>query len=240
MIRSEESKAEKEMKDAKKINLKLIKHESILAHDISSPLSVFEYYLEALKKSYNMDPAFQIKYKIMKSKIKEMVDMLETNLMLSKNGLKSLPDPVILDLGMHIEEIFVLDKKVFLTKKISVKNEIQNVVVFAHLILIKQLLTNLLGNAIKHGSDNENPEIKIIKIDQDEKFHTFAVIDNGKGIDLHFAKSAFDLYASEGNGKGLGVGLSSCKWIVELYGGTIWFDTAYKGGSKLCFKLPIG
>ena len=38
--------------------------------------------------------------------------------------------------------------------------------------------------------------------------------------------------------EGTGIGLAMCRKIVEYHGGEIWLDTAYTGGTRICFTLP--
>ncbi len=112
-----------------------------------------------------------------------------------------------------------------------------------------QVLTNLVSNAVKYtpdegtirvvadisemnGPENIGPHIQV------------AVVDSGIGIRPDEQKQIFtkffrseDLKAREVPGTGLGLNIT--KNLVELQGGKIWFETAYRKGSTFYFTIPI-
>ena len=66
--------------------------------------------------------------------------------------------------------------------------------------------------------------------------------DNGIGIPAEFADKVFVLFQrlhGRDTYSGTGIGLALCKKIVEHHGGTIWIDTAYTGGARFRFTLPV-
>jgi len=66
---------------------------------------------------------------------------------------------------------------------------------------------------------------------------TFAVRDNGIG--LPETKDIFEMFArGVGDHEGSGVGLATCRRIVEAHGGRIWADPVPGGGSTFSFTLP--
>ncbi len=112
--------------------------------------------------------------------------------------------------------------------------------------LLTMLWQNLIGNAVKFRRAEENPRITIEFALSDEPESPsqwiFTLSDNGIGIADEFVDKVFvifqrlhgrDAYA------GTGIGLALCKKIVEYHGGTIWVDTSYSGGTRLCFTLPV-
>lgn len=90
-------------------------------------------------------------------------------------------------------------------------------------ILIEQVIINLLENAYKHSGSKEPIDIEITT---DDKNVYFSVKDYGKGIDQHKLDTIFDgnpsySYDKADSSKGIGIGLSICKTIIEAHGGHI-------------------
>ena len=105
--------------------------------------------------------------------------------------------------------------------------------------LLTALIQNLVGNAVKfHGDAAPVVRIEAHRVGDE---WTFAITDNGIGIEPRFVERVFlifqrlhgrDLYA------GTGIGLALCKKIVEFHGGRIWIDTEYASGTRICWTLP--
>ena len=108
--------------------------------------------------------------------------------------------------------------------------------------MISQILSNLLGNAIKFTSENGMVEIKI-DIDEKEQFFKLHVIDTGKGIPKDKINHVFDRFyqvenhASSGGGTGLGLALA--KELVMLIDGDITVASQLGKGSVFTVQLPV-
>lgn len=103
---------------------------------------------------------------------------------------------------------------------------------------LRQLLQNLLGNALKFCS--EAPEIHISVIDQG-KYYCFSVRDNGIGIATEHMEKIFTIFQrlhSTERYPGTGIGLALCKKLVQKYGGEIWVESVPEKGSTFYFTLP--
>ena len=107
--------------------------------------------------------------------------------------------------------------------------------------LLAMLWQNLIGNAIKFRAPDRAPVVRITAAEEAGGKWQFCVIDNGIGIPPEFAEKVFvifqRLHARESY-PGTGIGLALCKRIVEHHGGDISLDTAYAGGTRICFTLP--
>ncbi|MCJ7570865.1 MAG: MEDS domain-containing protein [Candidatus Thermoplasmatota archaeon] len=106
---------------------------------------------------------------------------------------------------------------------------------------IKQVLINIIGNAIKFS-----PEGALININVKKKneYILFEIQDYGLGIPKNEHEKIFEMFfQSESirnkNIKGTGLGLPISKTIVEAYGGQIWVDSKIGKGSTFSFTLPI-
>ena len=102
-----------------------------------------------------------------------------------------------------------------------------------------QLFQNIIGNAIKF-TDGNRPVIKVeCRTTIDE--HIFSVKDNGIGISPEFQEKIFDMFSRlhiVGAYEGTGIGLATCKKIVDRLGGDIWVESEEGEGSTFFFSLP--
>jgi PAS domain S-box-containing protein len=105
---------------------------------------------------------------------------------------------------------------------------------------LTRLFQNLIGNAIKFRG-KEPPEIQI-SVSRLENEWVFSVNDNGIGIDPKFANRIFITFQRLHGRKeypGTGIGLATCKKIVERHGGRIWVESEPGKGSAFYFTIPI-
>jgi signal transduction histidine kinase len=101
-----------------------------------------------------------------------------------------------------------------------------------------QVLSNLLGNALKYTP--EGGQI-IVSATRRDAMAVFSVSDTGPGIASHNLAHLFDrFWKDESRGKkGTGLGLFIAKSIVEAHGGAIWVESELGSGSTFRFTLPI-
>jgi len=114
----------------------------------------------------------------------------------------------------------------------------------ARKMLLKQVFTNLIDNAIKHHP-RESGFVKISSIDLGDRYE-FVVEDDGKGIDPRFHEKIFTVFQtleSRDTKESTGIGLSIVQKIVESEGGKIRLESDIGVGSIFRFtwlKSPIG
>ena len=111
--------------------------------------------------------------------------------------------------------------------------------VMADPLQLGQVLQNLISNAIKFHGD-EKPHIHI-SAEQKEKEWVFSVSDNGIGIPAEYSERIFEIFQRLHNKKeypGTGIGLATCKKIVERHGGRIWVKSDPGRGSTFYFTIP--
>jgi len=105
---------------------------------------------------------------------------------------------------------------------------------------IREVLINLIENAIKFSGNEKNPEIRI-GADMTGGSPVFFVQDNGIGIESRYLERIFNIFEKlDGNVQGTGVGLAIAKRIIEVHGGKIGAESGGLGkGSTFRFTLPI-
>jgi signal transduction histidine kinase len=116
--------------------------------------------------------------------------------------------------------------------------------VFADPSRVKQILTNLIENAIKFTPANGEVALAARLYHSDPGFLCIAVSDTGCGISPEGTQRIFErLYQEttniDGKRQGLGLGLYISKQLVNLHGGKIWVESELGRGSVFCFTLPI-
>lgn len=108
--------------------------------------------------------------------------------------------------------------------------------------LLVQLLTNLVGNALKFRDPDRPPRVRIEAVRRADAWE-LACHDNGIGIDQQYADRVFVIFQrlhAKDVYEGTGIGLALCKKIVEYHGGEIWIDPEpTDGGTTIRWTLPI-
>jgi len=121
--------------------------------------------------------------------------------------------------------------------------EIDQVIVCGDRDRLKQVLVNLVGNAIKYTP--QGGEV-VIGLGKDDRRAHITVSDNGPGIPTEDLPHIFErFYRGEKSrtrskdGKGFGLGLSIAYWIVQNHGGNIEVSNREPTGTTFCVWLPL-
>ena len=104
-----------------------------------------------------------------------------------------------------------------------------------------QLFQNLIGNGLKFHKKGIPPEIIIRAHGVENKMIRIEVEDNGIGIDEKYHSQLFTMFKrlhAREQYEGTGIGLASCKKIVERHGGNIGVKSTPGKGSTFWFTLP--
>ncbi len=103
---------------------------------------------------------------------------------------------------------------------------------------IGQLLQNLVSNAVKYRR-SEPPRVHV-SAKRDVDSWLFSVSDNGQGIPPDQFSNIFTVFARlhGPDYPGTGIGLATCRKIVERYGGRVWVESEVGKGSTFFFTLP--
>jgi light-regulated signal transduction histidine kinase (bacteriophytochrome) len=114
--------------------------------------------------------------------------------------------------------------------------------VIADPLQMRQLLQNLIANAVKFHRPGVSPDVRVERVQPDDPSYVgFSVSDNGIGFEPEYGERIFrvferlhsrDVYA------GTGIGLALCRKIAERHGGTIVAESATDEGSRFTVLLP--
>ena len=97
---------------------------------------------------------------------------------------------------------------------------------------------NLIGNALKYRRV-ERPQICIEAV-REETYWRVSVADNGHGFESEYAETIFNPFRRlhGKNVPGSGIGLATCKRVLDRLGGSIWAESRLGEGSTFYFTLP--
>jgi len=234
---------------------------SVVSHEFRTPLTTIQSASELLEyyewtKEEQVEQLHQIQ-----SEVKHMTDLMEDVLFLSRaNANKAKLHLTKFDLVDFCKRILVQMKKTFaknytlysflslLPRGIAVENfhlqnELPVVIVNMDEKLLRQIITNLITNAIKYSYQNSTIKFEIaINSTIDSPNVTFVISDRGIGIpeeDLEELFSAFHRGKNVGILPGTGLGLSIVKNCIDIHNGTISVKSKLNVGTEFTVTLPI-
>lgn len=146
----------------------------------------------------------------------------------------------IVDVGVIVNEIINSLKGITEEKQITIEIfDLPEVV--CNTSDLKQVLYNLISNAVKFSTQSNKISIVNISAKEESNHFLFSVEDNGAGFEMKFHDRIFGIFKTlsvDDRQKGSGIGLSVCKKIVEKYNGEIWAESTLGIGSTFYFTIP--
>jgi C4-dicarboxylate-specific signal transduction histidine kinase len=144
------------------------------------------------------------------------------------------------DLNAAITEVTVLARSAIMQNGVSVQTRLAEGLFPIHgdRVQLQQVVLNLLLNAVEAmGSVDGEPRELLISTEQEHKGVVVAVRDSGPGIDPACMERVFDAFYTT-KPKGVGMGLSICRSIIDAHGGRLWADANEPRGTVFQFTLP--
>ena len=114
-------------------------------------------------------------------------------------------------------------------------------IVLADENMMRQVWSNLLGNALKYSSQRERSIVEVGHQLQSDGSHLFSVRDNGAGFDMAYAGKLFGVFQrlhKASDFPGTGIGLASVRRVLGRHGGRIWAESVPDQGATFYFTLP--
>jgi signal transduction histidine kinase len=114
--------------------------------------------------------------------------------------------------------------------------DIEGVAVQADPDKLRQVLDQLISNAVKYSPDGGTVVVSARRIDNTVEL---AVADQGVGIPQSERERIFSKFYKAGGGQGTGLGLFIAQGLVREMGGRMWVDSEEGRGSRFAFELPL-
>jgi signal transduction histidine kinase len=216
-----------------------------LSHELRTPLTAVLGYARLLKTG-KLDPAatehaIESLYRSAELQTQLVNDLFDVSRMVS-NKLKLELAPV--DLGAIIETAldFVRIEAEAKSLDLRYKAEKFRGAVFGDADRLRQVICNLLTNAIKFTPEGGSIEVQLLSTDTHAEIK---VIDDGVGVSPEFLPYVFEKFRQADNSSarqngGLGLGLAIVHHLVKLHGGIVEVESEGIGcGSTFTVKIPI-
>jgi signal transduction histidine kinase/DNA-binding NarL/FixJ family response regulator len=212
----------------------------IASHDLQAPLrgisNLAEWLINDLEGQLPAENQHQLE--LIQSRVLQMTTLINGLLQYALVGRENIA-PINVNLSHLIAEIVdLLAPPSHLT--VSFSTDMPTIKTQA--LLLKQVLSNLIGNAIKYHDaiDKTQGRVEILVVDEDTLWH-FSVIDDGPGIAPENQQKIFGIFQTlvgQDDMKGMGIGLAVIKKIVESRGGTVAVESTIGQGSTFSFTWP--
>ena len=222
---------------------------AMLAHDLRSPLTAASMAVETIEIAHKQmdsvpnEALYQRLFKHARNQLANMSTMINKLLQVSKEINHQLNVvPIKINLPELCQDIIDhLPSKLKEKERSIIQDLPQDLpAVYADPQLIRQVIINLLDNAIKYSPVRSNIVLSIIhKTTQKVQV---SIIDEGLGIPDDLKKRIFDGHfrlQRDFNAEGYGIGLTFCQEIINAHYGEIWVDDNAHQGSCFRFTLPV-
>ncbi|SES33462.1 ATP-binding protein [Actinokineospora terrae] len=219
----------------------------VVAHDLLSPLTVVQCWTDAASQSLDAVPAHPALDRAQAglgrvTRAATLMRGLISDLLAYTTARDAVVAPVAVDLTALVDDITATRIDTALATGAAVPEFYVEPLepVHADLVLVRQLLDNLIGNAIKYTAPGITPRLHLAATRRGDTVRV-TLTDNGIGIPTGQHDAIFDNFHRAhhtADYTGTGLGLAICKRIVERHGGTITATDNPAGGSRFTFTLP--
>lgn len=234
-----EQKVEERTRDLQEANRELEAFSYTVSHDLQAPLRIINGYGNLLlqTQSERLDEEGRVFLQTINDKINQMGQLIKDLLQFSKFG----KDP------LNRKQVSMRDMVQVAVEETNLAHygnktqiAIGNLnVAYCDAALMRQVWSNLIGNAVKYSSKKEQPVVEIGEEQRDGQTVYF-VKDNGAGFDMKYANNLFKVFKrlhSSSEFEGTGIGLATVERIINKHGGKIWVDALPGQGATFYFTL---
>ncbi|MFK8004816.1 MAG: ATP-binding protein [Saprospiraceae bacterium] len=214
----------------------------VASHDLKEPLRMIHSYTSLLKRRYNdlfdetgQEFMFYVTDAVQRMEVM-LNDLLDYSRVDSTGGKDTAVDTqdVLLIVNSNLTNVLEEQNGTLIYDKEKFP------VVKSNLSRMTQLFQNLVSNGLKFKGEKD--PVVVIDCKKESGEYIFSVKDNGIGISPDNQKKVFEMFKrlhSKDEYEGTGIGLATCKKIVQKQGGEIWIESEVGQGTTFFFSMPI-
>jgi|WetSurMetagenome_2_1015567.scaffolds.fasta_scaffold01619_4 PAS domain S-box-containing protein len=212
-----------------------------VSHDLRAPLRAIHSFTSILREDYEkvLDDEGKRVCGIIESSSVHMGNLIDDLLAFSRIGRSSIQNTRI-NIGQLVRSVYLeltspaeRERIVFSVKKLPM--------ISGDAVLMKQVITNLISNALKYTSKEEKAEIIFASEIRDSEI-IYYIKDNGVGFDMQYVDKLFGVFQrlhSSREFEGNGVGLAIVQRIILRHNGRVWAEGERDKGATFYFTLPV-
>ena len=214
---------------------------SLISHDLKTPIAKIQAIVDRLSTS-ETDPELASDLKVIRHSSEELNKYIQSILKLLRVESRDFKiQKEVIDINQVIEEAVLQLRALAEEKDIQMQIQLEPMFsIEADETLIKEVIINLIENAIKYTP--ENGQIYIQSYEENDRVY-FSVKDTGEGINQEEAENVWGKFVRGKNQdlktKGTGLGLYLVKYFIELHGGQVSLNSQIGIGTEVSFSLPL-
>lgn len=215
-----------------------------LSHDMNANFMLLDHSFRALRRSYVGAPLEGLTdgFSHVEACLQQSRRFLEDLVTLARTGSITM-EPGRVDVARLVGEVLFEQRELLEERRVAVEVATRLPVVWCNEARVKQVLTNLVRNAVRHGCDKDSPRIRITALpprDGNDGFIWLSIHDNGRGIPADSREEIFlpGRRLSSAHESGSGMGLAITRKIAEHYGGRVFVDAECESGTAFIVTLP--
>ena len=211
-----------------------------VSHDLRAPLRHVQGYVAMLQRATEgiLSEKARRHLKIINDASMEMGQLIDDLLEFSRMGRSEMRQGRV-----SLEELvqYAIDRSEMATRGRNIIWQIAPLpMVIGDGSMLRQVLVNLVGNAIKYTRKREPAKIEIGTAGEEDERVIVFVRDNGAGFDMNYAHKLFGVFQRLHRAEefeGTGIGLATVRRVLSRHGGRVWAEGAVGSGATFFFTL---
>jgi len=211
-----------------------------VSHDLRAPLRAIAGFSKIIADDYKdkLDDEGRRLLEIVRTNAIRMGQLIDDILEFSRMGSREMGASPI-DMELMVREVFddLLDSFTGRDVRLEIKTLSP---AQGDKVMIRQVIVNLLANAIKFTRLKAGAVIEVSSVEHDGEC-IYCIKDNGDGFDMRYVHKLFNVFERLHDRKefeGTGIGLAIVKRIIERHGGCVWAESKAGEGATFGFTLP--
>ena len=229
-------------KELEKANKELLNFANMVAHDVRAPLRTINSFVGLHERELkNSNKTYETEYlSFIKQATTNLDDLTNDLLAYARSGAEAVESET-LSLKQLLETVTFNLTETIKTANAEVLLPMDSFKIYGKRLQLIQLFQNLIGNGLKYQGGDEPPRVSILAKEVNDKVR-ISIVDNGIGISKDNLKEIFQPFKrlhSDKEYSGSGIGLATCKKIIDALGSEFIVTSEVGKGTTFVFDLPI-